>query len=71
MNLKVILFVVGLALLIATFFIDARLAPVVGAALLLGAIVYGWVANKTASKANYDRAERATRQQKASGYHDK
>jgi Ca2+/Na+ antiporter len=66
MNTKAVLIVVGLAVLVATFFIDSRLTPVVGAALLLGAIVYGWAANRKASDANRRKAERATARQKAS-----
>ncbi|MEE4201733.1 hypothetical protein [Erythrobacter sp.] len=65
MNTKAVLIVLGLAVLVATFFIDSRLTPVVGAALLLGALVYGWAANRRAADANREKAERATARQKA------
>lgn len=64
MNTKAILIVGGLAVLIASLFIDTRLAPFVGAALLLGVLIYGWAANRAAGAASERKAERATHRQK-------
>lgn len=64
MNIKIALVVGAIAVLIATFFIDSRLTPIVGAAVLLAAIVYAWVSNRAAGDAATRKAERATRYQK-------
>ncbi|MGB3711265.1 MAG: hypothetical protein WA985_06225 [Erythrobacter sp.] len=71
MNTKAILLVAGLAVLIGSLFIDTRLAPFIGAALLLGAIIYGWASNRKASDENLRKAERATHEQREEHYHDK
>ena len=65
MNTKVILIVGGLAVLIASLLIDTRLTPFVGAALLLGVLIYGWAANRAAGEESRRKADRATRRQKA------
>ncbi len=64
MNLKIILIVLGVAVTIATFFIETRLAPVIGAALLFAGILYGWAANRSAGTANQRRADEATERQR-------
>ncbi|MEE4154585.1 MAG: hypothetical protein V2I27_10540 [Erythrobacter sp.] len=64
MNLKIILIVLAIAVTIATFFIETRLAPFVGAALLFAGMIYGWLANRSAGEANRERAERATHRQR-------
>jgi len=71
MNLKAILIVVAIAVLVASLIVDARYAPIVGAALLLGAIIYGWAANKRAGEANRRKAERETRRQQKEHVHDR
>ncbi len=70
MTTKTILFFIGIAVLIGSLFVDTRLTPIIGAVLLLGAIVYGWAANRSASDANLRKAERATRRQRDKHYHD-
>lgn len=50
---------VGFAL---SFLLDTRLAPVIGAVCLFLAMAWATVRTKTASRANYDRAERAARE---------
>ena len=70
MNLKAILFVLAAAVLVATFFIDSRLTPVVGASMLLAAIIYSWAQNRNAGKASYRTAERATRRQRDQRAHE-
>ena len=70
MNMKLILIVVGIAVLVASLIIDARYAPIVGAALLLGAIIYGWAANRSAGRDNLRQAEEATHRQREERAHD-
>ena len=64
MSLKVILFAIGAIVLGATLFLDSRITPIIGASLLLAAIVYGWVQNKRAGEENYRKAERAAARQR-------
>lgn len=64
MNLKIVLVVLGIAVTAATFFIETRLAPFVGAALLLAGMIYGWLANRSAGEANRRHADAATERQK-------
>ncbi|AWW73643.1 hypothetical protein CD351_04280 [Erythrobacter sp. KY5] len=64
MNTKAILIAGGIVLFIATLFTDARLAPVVGAAALIGTIIYAWAANRSDAEADFSEAERATARQK-------
>ena len=64
MNTRILIVLGALAVLVATFFIDSRLTPIVGAAALLAAIVYGWASNKRAGESSFRKAERATRTQK-------
>jgi len=69
MSTKIVVIVVAIAIFIASWFVESRLAPPIGALLLLGAIIYGMVANKRAGKENYRKAERATREQNEKSYH--
>jgi len=62
--LKAVIIVAGLAVIVATYLTDARLAPPVGAALLFIALMYGWLANRSAGRANLRKAEEATRRQR-------
>lgn len=48
-----------------SIFIETRLAPIIGATLLLATIGYSMWLNKTDSQSNYRRAERAARRQQA------
>jgi len=50
---------IGFAL---SFLLDTRLAPLVGAVLLFLAMAWATVRTKTAGRANFDRAERAARE---------
>lgn len=55
----VLLTAIGFAL---SFLLDTRLAPLVGAVCLFLAMAWATVRTKTASRENYERAERAARQ---------
>jgi len=50
---------IGFAL---SFLLDTRLAPLIGAVFLFLAMAWATVRTKTASKANYEHAERAARE---------
>ncbi|AOL24623.1 hypothetical protein Ga0102493_11490 [Erythrobacter litoralis] len=50
---------IGFAL---SFLLDTRLAPLIGAVCLFVAIAWATVRTKTASRANYEHAERAARE---------
>jgi hypothetical protein len=50
-----------------SFLAETRLAPVLGAGLLLAAIAYATWMNQSASRANYAKAERATHRQRERG----
>ena len=64
MNTKILIGLGALAVLVATFFIDSRLTPIVGAAALLAAVGYSWASNRKAGEESFRKAERATRVQK-------
>ncbi|MEE4204810.1 MAG: hypothetical protein V2I39_00865 [Erythrobacter sp.] len=55
----VLLTAIGFAL---SFLLDTRLAPLVGAVCLFLAMAWATVRTKTASRANYERAEEAARE---------
>lgn len=61
---KAALILAALVILVAVFLTDSRLAPPVGAGLLLIAVVYGWLTNRNASRANLRKAEEATHRQR-------
>ncbi|MBI1402377.1 MAG: hypothetical protein GC147_04095 [Porphyrobacter sp.] len=61
---KAALVLAALAILVAAWLADARLAPPLGAAMLLGGLIYGWLANRRAGRANLREAEEATRRQR-------
>ena len=63
MNAKTLIIVGAIVVLIATFFIDARLTPVVGAAALFVGLIYGWWSNRN-DRDSYRKAEEATHRQK-------
>jgi hypothetical protein len=67
---KAAIFLAALAILVAVYLTDSRLAPPVGAALLLIALLYGWLANRTASRANLRRAEDTTHRQREERAHE-
>lgn len=69
--LKAAIIIAGLAILVATYLTDARLAPPVGAALLFFALMYGWLANRSAGRSNLRKAEDATRRQREERAHDR
>lgn len=62
--IKAVIIVAALAIVVAVYLTDARLAPPVGAALLLVAVIYGWLVNRRASRANLRKAEEATHRQR-------
>ena len=63
MSKSFLLAVVGIVLAIVLgVWVDTRIAAGVGALALLGAIIFGYVANKKAGEANYREAERGARQ---------
>ncbi|MEQ5787668.1 hypothetical protein J3454_07175 [Erythrobacter sp. NFXS35] len=61
---KAAVIVVVLVILVAVYLTDSRLAPPVGAGLLLIAIIYGWLANRRAGRANLRKAEEAAHRQR-------
>ncbi|WP_296721456.1 hypothetical protein [Erythrobacter sp.] len=68
--IKAVIIVAAIAILVAVYLTDARLAPPVGAALLLIAMLYGWIVNRRASRANLRKAEEATHRQREERAHD-
>ena len=64
MTTRTLIIIGAIAVLIAIFFIDARLTPVVGAVALMGGLIYGWASNRNANDGSYRKAEEATREQK-------
>jgi hypothetical protein len=61
---KAAIIIAGLVILIVTYLTDSRLAPPVGAALLFIGLMYGWLANRKAGRANLRKAEQATHEQR-------
>ena len=62
MNKLAIAIIVGALIIFGgSLLIDTRLAPFIGAAFLAIGIIYATIRNKTAGKANLEKAERATR----------
>ena len=55
----VLLTAIGFAL---SFFLDTRLAPLVGAVCLFLAMAWATIRTKTAGRANYEHAEKAARE---------
>ncbi|BDI60236.1 hypothetical protein [Qipengyuania nanhaisediminis] len=64
MTARIIIALVAIAAFVATLILDSRLAPIVGAAALLGVFIFGWWSNRQANDGSYRRAEQATRMQK-------
>jgi hypothetical protein len=62
--IKAAIIVAAVAILIATYLTDARLAPPVGAVMLFVALMYGWLANRSAGRANWRKAEDAAHRQR-------
>ncbi len=68
--LKAAVVIAGFVILIATYLTDSRLAPPVGAGLLFLALMYGWLSNRHAGRANLRQAEEATRRQREERAHE-
>lgn len=62
--LKAAILTILLATVVATYLTQSFIAPGVGAVLLFGVMLFGWLYNRGASRANWRKSEEATRRQR-------
>lgn len=62
--LKAVIVLILLATTLATYLTGSFIAPPIGAALLFGVMLFGWLYNRGDSRANRRLSEESTRKQR-------